>query len=302
MTTLLATDKPKDLHAYSEIFFSPQGEGRYTGIPTVWLRFFLCNLTCDGFGQTNPGDPSTYDLPYKDFDLTGIESVDQLPVFEKGCDSSYSWAKRYKHLAKKATAQELSDLLIDAITTNTNPLGEFVHPLSEQDIHLAFTGGEPMLHQDAMVDILRILERHTKLRFVTIETNGTQAMTEKFKQFMTDTYLEVFMSVSPKLFNVSGEPNKRAIKPEVIAEYAQYTYGQLKFVLSPTDIAWYEFSVIVHRIKTEGCDFPVWIMPVGATDAGQANSAAAVAKRAIAEGYNVSARAHLQLFGNKVGT
>lgn len=300
--TLIATDAAEKEHLYSEIFFSPQGEGRYTGIPTVWLRFFLCNLKCDGFGQDDPSDPSTYDLPYKDFDLTGIETVEQLPVFERGCDSSYSWAKRFKHLAKKATAQELSDLLIDAITTNSNPLGEFVHPLSDQPIHLAFTGGEPMLNQDVIVDILRILERHTRLQHVTIETNGTKPFTDKFKQFMSETYLEVFMSVSPKLFNVSGEQNSRAIKPEVIAEYAQYTFGQLKFVLSPTDIAWYEFSCVLQQLKEEGCDFPVWIMPVGATDAGQANTAAAVAKRAIENGYNVSARAHISLFGNKVGT
>ena len=49
-------------YAYSEIFYSPQGEGHYTGYPTVWLRTFLCNLQCDGFGQDDPTDESTYDL------------------------------------------------------------------------------------------------------------------------------------------------------------------------------------------------------------------------------------------------
>ena len=29
---------------YSEIFHSIQGEGHYTGVPTAWIRFFLCNL------------------------------------------------------------------------------------------------------------------------------------------------------------------------------------------------------------------------------------------------------------------
>jgi 7-carboxy-7-deazaguanine synthase len=41
---------------YSEIFHSIQGEGHYTGVPTAWLRFFLCNLQCNGFGQINPTD------------------------------------------------------------------------------------------------------------------------------------------------------------------------------------------------------------------------------------------------------
>lgn len=300
---IIATDAPDKEHLYSEIFFSPQGEGQYTGIPTVWLRFFLCNLTCDGFGQIIPTNPATYDLPYKDFDLTGIESVEQLPVFDKGCDSSYSWAKRYKHLAKKATTQELSDLLIDAVVSDLNPLGEFVHPKSGQAIHLAFTGGEPMLNQGVIVDVLRILERHTQLKFVTIETNGTQAMTDKFKQFLVETNLYIFMSVSPKLFNVSGESNKRAIKPAIVSEYAKYTYGQLKFVLSPSEDAWTELDAVLNRFTDAGLDeFPVWIMPVGATDAGQMNTAAAVSDRAIREGYNVSARAHISIYGNKIGT
>jgi len=46
-------------HAFSEIFYSIQGEGEYTGVPTAWLRFFLCNLQCNGFGQKDPTDEST---------------------------------------------------------------------------------------------------------------------------------------------------------------------------------------------------------------------------------------------------
>lgn len=51
---------------YSEIFHSVQGEGKYTGLPTAWLRFFLCKLQCNGFGQKDPTDESTYKLPYQD--------------------------------------------------------------------------------------------------------------------------------------------------------------------------------------------------------------------------------------------
>ena len=52
---------------YSEIFHSIQGEGQYTGVPTAWIRFFLCNLQCNGFGQKDPTDPSTYELPFENF-------------------------------------------------------------------------------------------------------------------------------------------------------------------------------------------------------------------------------------------
>ena len=53
---------------YSEIFHSIQGEGHYTGVPTAWIRFFLCNLQCNGFGQIGPTNPDTYELPFHVFD------------------------------------------------------------------------------------------------------------------------------------------------------------------------------------------------------------------------------------------
>jgi len=52
-------------YLYSEIFDSIQGEGTYTGVHTLWLRFFLCNLQCNGFGQIDPTDTSTYELPLR---------------------------------------------------------------------------------------------------------------------------------------------------------------------------------------------------------------------------------------------
>ena len=36
---------------YSEIFYSIQGEGRWMGTPSVFIRLFGCNFECRGFGQ-----------------------------------------------------------------------------------------------------------------------------------------------------------------------------------------------------------------------------------------------------------
>ena len=33
----------------SEIFYSAQGEGRFVGVPSVFLRTFGCNFKCAGF-------------------------------------------------------------------------------------------------------------------------------------------------------------------------------------------------------------------------------------------------------------
>ena len=94
---------------YSEIFHSFQGEGTKTGTSCAWIRFFLCNLQCDGFGQKDPTDPSTYVLPYQNFDVSSIKRIEDLPVWEYGCDSSYTWAKKYRHLAHDHTAAEICD-------------------------------------------------------------------------------------------------------------------------------------------------------------------------------------------------
>ena len=95
---------------YSEIFHSIQGEGHYTGVPTAWIRFFLCNLQCNGFGQKDPTDPSTYELPYEDFDAMSVNRVEDLPVWKHGCDSSYTWAKKFKHLMGQETPEVLAAL------------------------------------------------------------------------------------------------------------------------------------------------------------------------------------------------
>ena len=35
----------------SELFYSAQGEGRFVGVPSVFLRTFGCNFQCAGFGM-----------------------------------------------------------------------------------------------------------------------------------------------------------------------------------------------------------------------------------------------------------
>ena len=145
-------------YTYSEIFHSIQGEGHYTGVPTAWIRFFLCNLQCDGFGQKFPTKPDTYELPYADFDAHSVDRVEDLPVWEKGCDSSYTWSKKFKHLMGQATGAELAQKIVDIMKNEHNPEGFFRHPLSGQHNHLCITGGELNLFSSTGgLSILRLL-------------------------------------------------------------------------------------------------------------------------------------------------
>mgnify|MGYP001187095364 FL=1 len=310
---------------YSEIFHSIQGEGHYTGVPTAWIRFFLCNLQCDGFGQDFPTKPETYDLPFKHFDTSTVNRVEDLPVWEKGCDSSYTWSKKFKHLMGQATGKELAQKITNIMKTESNPEGWFRHPLSGHHNHLCITGGEPLMGhgQNAFIDIYNALrdieggpmfEHGKKMKHkassnlpssVTWETNGTQRLTQKFYDFVGGNLFqpEAFFSISPKLWHVSGEKREKAIRPDIVKQYWNVSRkGQLKFVVGQTKEEWEELDEVINLFRDEGIGYPVWIMPVGARAEEQAATAGDVAKMAFERGYNVSGRMHVYLFGNAIGT
>ena len=291
---------------YSEIFHSIQGEGHYTGVPTAWLRFFLCNLQCNGFGQVDPTDPSTYELPFEDFDVSSVKRVEDLPVWEKGCDSSYTWAKKFKGLMGNETPTVLANKIVDIIKNESNPEGKFLHPVSKQHQHLCFTGGEPLMitAQAATVAIYKELEKQNNLPgSITYETNGTQTLKEPFKEWIKNCDTEIFFSVSPKLFTVSGEKTDKAIKPETVAEYYKLRKtGQLKFVVGEKDREWDEMESAIEKFRNAGVEWPVWVMPTGAREEEQVSGAGKVAEKAFKKGYNVAARVHVYLFGNAIGT
>ena len=290
---------------YSETFYSAQGEGQYVGIPSLWMRFFLCNLQCNGFGQEDPTDPSTYDLPYEKLDITDITNVFDLPVFEKGCDSSYTWSKKYKHLITDKTVEEAVDEL-----TALLPHGKFVHPQTQQEAHMVFTGGEPMLKptQPGMREVIEEFKRRGNQPMnVTVETNGTKPITDEFAEWIQREYTnwtgrEWYWSLSPKLWSTAGEQHKRAIKPEVIGRYAEVSpVGQLKYVVNGTDESWREVEENTRLFREAGCNYPVWIMGVGGTFEGLVQTEASIADEAIQRGYNYTSRVHVHIYGNAIG-
>lgn len=293
---------PKE-YAYSEIFYSMQGEGKYTGEPTAWMRFFLCNLQCDGFGQKDPTNPDTYELPYQNIDVSQYERIEDLPVFAYGCDSSYSWSKKFKHLQNKATADVLAERVLDVVPNKS----------FDNNIHMCFTGGEPLMRhaQAASVAMLQHYDGiGQSIPSVTYETNGTQKLTDEFFDYWVDAQdkTELFFSVSPKLWTVAGERRDRAIKPEVVAEYCKLSSeGQLKFVCNGTKESWDEIEEVTQLFRNEGVTYPVWIMPLGGTVEGQKGEieghipAHVIADEALARGYRVSARVHAYLWENIIG-
>ena len=130
---------------YSEAFYSVQGEGRFVGVPSVFLRVFGCNFECAGFGQERGKMIASDKMPYFTDPKADKEhpdaykSIEELPVTPIGCDSSASWSKKYKHLQLTRSADEVFDHITSLI-----PNGTFTRQHGE-DIHLVITGGEPLL-------------------------------------------------------------------------------------------------------------------------------------------------------------
>jgi len=298
-------------YRYSETFLSIQGEAQYTGVPTVWFRSWGCNLTCEGFGQSNPEDKSTWVLDHKRIDVSKYKTLEELPVWKRGCDSSYSWAKKFAHLAHKDTAEGIAKTL-----TGYLPNGKFVKD-ETFDFHLAFTGGEPLMSQRMIVDVMNtLIDQKNMPKHITIETNGTQKLRKDFTSLFSplacdwedDIYgkqkrrTELFFSVSPKLY-LSGETWDDAIKPEIVEEYRNLSdAGQLKFVCNNTEKAWDQVEKATELYRKHGVDWPVWIMPVGGLKEDQETIQRDIAIECSSRGYNFAPRVHAWIFGNQIGT
>lgn len=292
----------------SELFYSFQGEAQYAGKPSAWIRFFGCNLECNGFGQEDPTNPATYVLPYQTFDVASIKRVEDLPVWHYGCDSSYSWSAKYKHLVHDYQAEDIADKLMDMMKHPTNPEGLWAHPITGMDTQLCFTGGEPMMWQKAMVAVVDEFRKRNNLpKLVTIETNATQKI-QPFTQEMIDySGIDFHFAMSPKLFTVSGE--KDVVKPDIIASYIRAGYSHvIKFVVNGTKECWEEVDEAVAKIKeytfknysTKNVEF--WVMPVGATkDQQEEEQVADISIEAMKRGFNVATRNHCYVFGNVIG-
>ena len=276
----------------SELFYSIQGEGRYMGVPSVFLRTFGCNFTCDGFGMPRGEKSDERDIIAQHADqYTDYKS---LPLVTTGCDSYASWDVRFKHLSPVVSVDGIVDAILHML-----PHGKWT---SE---HLVITGGEPLLGwQRSYPDLLSHPDM-VNLQELTFETNGTQELTDEFGDFLHKWVHfrrqdALTFSVSPKL-SVSGEKWSDAIKPKIVAEYQQLGYVYLKFVVATEeDVA--EAEQAVKEYTDAGFRGPVYLMPVGGVESVYAMNNKNVALMAMKKGWRYSDRLQVPLFKNEWGT
>jgi len=281
----------------SEIFYSIQGEGRYMGVPSVFMRTFGCNFQCASFGMSK-GEKTKEIAPivanialYKDYR--------DLPLVSTGCDSYASWHPEFKHLSPSYEPSEIVDKIMAML-----PYQRW------EDEHLVITGGEPLLKWQNIYPELLNHPNMQNLKEITFETNGTQPLTPEFRHYLLDWVLNprygkrghdaLTFSVSAKL-SCSGEPRERAIRPSVVCEYQEVGYTYLKFVVA-TEEDVEEAIETLDIYRGEGFQGPCYLMPVGGVESVYALNNRRVAELAMQNGLRYSDRLQVPLFKNAWGT
>ena len=279
----------------AELFYSVQGEGRYMGVPSVFLRTFGCNFKCAGFGMPRGK------LSEEAEELSEVAHLynkyEELPLVSTGCDSYASWHPSFKDLSPMLTTDAIVERIMEIL-----PHGEW------RDEHLVITGGEPLLGwQRAYPDLLN----HPKmagLKEITFETNGTQKLTPEFASYLhtwkshhdQDFWREITFSVSAKL-PCSGEKWEEAILPEVVYEYEEYGTAYLKFVIA-TEQDFADAECAIGAYRAAGFTGHVYLMPVGGVENVYAMNNRNVALLAMKHGLRYSDRLQVPLFKNEWGT
>ena len=285
----------------SELFYSLQGEGRFVGVPSVFLRTYGCNFTCSGFG-CKPGEKSTGADEVAEV-VHLYNKFTDLPLVETGCDSYASWHPAFKHLSPMVTTEDLVDQML-ALTPNNMWAQN-----NGNDIHLVITGGEPLLGWQRAYGDLISHERMRDLKNITFETNGTQPLQKDFRHFLLDWTLNprlgrkgrdaLTFSVSAKL-SASGESWEDAICPDSVVSYEQIGYTYLKFVVETQEHV-NEAVRAVDAFRSAGFKGPVYLMPQGGVVDPYESNKVNIANICCEQGWNYSPRLHVDLWGNGWG-
>ena len=202
-----------------QIFLTEQGEGPSMGQPAVFLRLSGCNLFCH----------------WCDTDFTWNW---QGTLFKHEKDA----LPGYKKFEKKNFQQDM---------TNDQLLSQL--EMVSETPRLVVTGGEPLLQEALLLELLKKLQVKVPQMKIEIETNGTKNPSREFFK------LPVHFNVSPKLSN-SKIPKNLRIKAHVLRSFIDYPDAIFKFVIkTQDDIKELQQLLLEQKIPAE----KVWVMPCG---------------------------------------
>lgn len=249
MTQMVLFDDKKITLTADYVFHTVQGEGKYLGVPSVFVRLSACNLRC----EWSNGDGTT-----------------------TKCDTPYS-----SHEPEK----------------NLKPISEVVQDvLKFKCKHVVVTGGEPMLQQNTVL-LINELAKHGK--YVTVETNGTIYRDCK----------AAFWSVSPKMATSCPHTSEhfeshhaKRLNLKALSDIVKL-HHQLKFVCnSHHDIE--EIKQLISAIATLNGGYDcenIYLMPQGVSPEQFDKRLPWIIEAAKENGWNVTDRFHVRVWGHKRG-
>ena len=247
----------------SEQFFSIQGEGKYAGVPSYFLRTGGCNLHCSGFGASYEAAGET----------------------RQGCDT---WFAVDRVFTAQWQAVEDAQVLIDELGEAFGQIG--------YDPHVVITGGEPLMyHSDPVfyAVIVWLVERGVQVNF---ETNGTIIVDfDRYPAYRACTF-----ALSVKLSN-SGEAERKRIVPQAlraVAENAQEAF--LKCTIS-RDLIESTANDEIQMLRDLLPETDVYCMPVGESRDTIWRNDQAVFEFCKQHNYRYSDRLHIRVFDQTIG-
>ena len=247
----------------TEQFFSIQGEGKYAGVPSYFLRTGGCNLSCPGFGATYEVDGEV----------------------RYGCDTYFAVDSAY---AKSWTKVDDAQMLISA-------LGEAFDKIGYRP-DVVITGGEPLMYYSDEVFygvVSWLVESGIQ---ITFETNGTIEI--DFEKY--PAYKACIFALSLKLAN-SGEPASKRIVPQALKNLQSYSKETfLKFTIDRELVETTSFEEIseIRKILPEP---EVFCMPVGESRDTIWKNDRAVFEFCMKHNFSYSDRLHIRVFDTTQG-
>lgn len=194
------------------------------------------------------------------------------------CDTRFTWDSDTIEDGELLMSKEISERSIKLLSSSR---------MQPQHVHVVLTGGEPMLHQDRLPELIGQM-RKQGFNFFEIETNGMY----KPSQNMIDSI--DWWNCSPKLSN-NGLGQAVNVVPEVIKSIYATRKADFKFVIdSSEDIAEIK-EYYLPLIAAES----IILMPEGFTRSRQVDKMATVYQLALKNGYKFSPRLQILIWGNE---